>query len=247
MLKAGAVKYILEMIYPSRCPICDGVLPAGSGGGVCKKCAGKARHVEEPYCLRCGRPLRKEGGEKEFCADCGGRGEPFEYGRAVFVYDKYMQKSIAAFKYRGRAEYGKYYAEEAVRAYGGLIKKINPDALIPVPIHKNRRKKRGYNQAEIIADCMGEMVKVPVIKNLIARSRDTAPQKDLTKAERIKNLNSAFGVVEGSRELYRNVKCVIIIDDIYTTGSTIRACSSALKGAGVEKIYFICICTGKEI
>lgn len=230
------------MIYPPRCSICDKVLYTGNDEGICKDCGEGLEYVSEPYCMKCGKPVDVD---EEFCVDCVNKRTSFEYGRAVFVYNKYMQKSMAGFKYCKRAEYGKFYASQIAKMYGKWIERISPDALIPVPVHEDRRMKRGYNQSEIIAEILGNKMGIKVISDLIFRTKNTLPQKELSDRERKSNLYNAFVVSEASRELYQNVKCVIIIDDIYTTGSTIEECSYILKSADIDKIYFICICIGK--
>lgn len=210
-------------------------------GSVCDKCNTKAEYVNS-FCMRCGKPVDDN---TEFCMDCTGKEGSFICGRAVFVYNKYMQKSMADFKYHGRAEYAKFYAKEMFEKYGDWIKSISPDALIPVPVHEDRKLKRGYNQAKLIAALLGQMTGVQVIDNMLVRKKNTNPQKGLSNKERRKNLYNAFDIVKESRELYQKINCVIIIDDIYTTGSTIEECSYILKSVHINNIYFLCTCTGK--
>ena len=173
-----------------------------------------------------------------------GKVTSYEYGRAVFVYNMHIRDSISRFKYHGRREYAQFYADSMFELYGRWINSISPDALIPVPIHKKRYNKRGYNQSKLIADILGEKCGVPVLSDYIERCIDTRPQKELTPVERKQNVDGAFIVTEGAKELYKDVQCVIIIDDIYTTGSTIEACSRVLKENDVSVIYFLCVSIG---
>lgn len=236
------MKLLAGVIYPERCVVCGRVLPAGEDNSICQGCTSKAELVKSPFCMKCGKPLLGDG---EFCMDCMKKETSFICGRAVFVYNKYIKKSIQEFKYHGRVEYAEFYARKMSEVYGDWIKSISPDALIPVPIHINRQLKRGYNQSVIIADILGKLTGIQVIHNLLVRSKDTIPQKELSDSERKDNLHGAFDIVKESLELYQNVKCVIIIDDIYTTGSTIEECSYALGYAHIENIYFLCTCIGK--
>ena len=236
------MKLLAGVIYPERCVVCGRVLPAGEDNSICQGCTSKAELVKSPFCMKCGKPLLGDG---EFCMDCMKKETSFICGRAVFVYNKYIKKSIQEFKYHGRVEYAEFYARKMSEVYGDWIKSISPDALIPVPIHINRQLKRGYNQSVIIADILGKLTGIQVIHNLLVRSKDTIPQKELSDSERKDNLHGAFDIVKESLELYQNVKCVIIIDDIYTTGSTIDECSYALGYAHIENIYFLCTCIGK--
>ena len=118
-----------------------------------------------------------------------------------------------------------------------------PDMLLPVPVHKKRLQQRGYNQAELIAKELGVHAKIPVVTDWLCRQENTLPQKELSAQERFQNLQGAFAVKEA--ELYTNINCVIIIDDIYTTGSTIEACSQVMRKIGVQNIYFLCLCSGQ--
>ena len=115
--------------------------------------------------------------------------------------------------------------------------------LLPVPVHKKRLQQRGYNQAELIAKELGVHAKIPVVTDWLCRQENTLPQKELSAQERFQNLQGAFAVKEA--ELYTNINCVIIIDDIYTTGSTIEACSQVMRKIGVQNIYFLCLCSGQ--
>ena len=113
---------MLDIFYPHRCPICDDVLPVGIDCTACVKCERIVQKAVRPYCMKCGKPIGDE--RKEFCTDCEKREHFYLQGKAAFVYDKYMQKSIAAFKYRGRREYGNYYAEQIVKKHKKWIETI---------------------------------------------------------------------------------------------------------------------------
>lgn len=182
---------------------------------------------------------------EEFCGDCMKKTTSYEYGFGLFVYNHNMQESISRFKYQGRQEYAGYYAAEMYKKYGKWMKEISAQALIPVPIHKNRFRKRGYNQAKLIADELEKLSNIPVWNELLIRSRDTLPQKELSNKERRENLYGAFQINKKDGMLNQMPKCVILIDDIYTTGSTLEECSKVLKNTGVQKIFFLCVCIGK--
>jgi len=126
------------------------------------------------------------------------------------------------------------------------IKKWQADAIIPVPLHPGKYRKRGYNQAEVIANELGALGNITVINDVLFRRRNTRAQKHFGKEKRQKNLEDAFYADEEKLRKYvdeMNVKRVIIVDDIYTTGSTINACAKILWQAGIES-YFITVCIG---
>lgn len=235
-------EWVIGLFFPRRCPICDHVMPLGDGAA-CSSCQALLEYVQEPRCKKCGKPLQVQ--EDEFCNDCYGKETSFRYGFALWVYNRAVQESVARFKYHGRREYAEYYAQELYGHYGAWIQTIGAQALIPVPIHRNRYRRRGYNQAELIARRLGELTGVPMRDELLLRCRDTLPQKELTGKERQKNLRNAFRMNNLEGELNQLPKCAIIIDDIYTTGGTLESCSKVMKEAGVQNIYFLCLCIGK--
>ena len=110
-----------------------------------------------------------------------------------------------------------------------------------VPVHRSRLRTRGYNQAEVIARSLGRELGIPVDTRLIRRSKKTVPLKNLTLAERQNNLKKAFKLCRNDVKL----KTIIVIDDIYTTGSTMDAVAQVLKNAGIERVYCVCAAIGK--
>ena len=126
---------------------------------------------------------------------------------------------------------------------GKTIRGWQAQALIPVPIHKERRRKRGYNQAELLADRLGKRMGIPVRNDLIVRCKKTIPQKNLKGAERENNLKRAFKIRRNDVKL----STIIIIDDIYTTGSTVDEMAEMLGQLGIDKIYVLTLAIGKGI
>lgn len=114
------------------------------------------------------------------------------------------------------------------------------EAIIPIPLHKKRKRKRGYNQAELLAGELGNILGLPVYTDVLVRVRDTKPQKTLDDAERKNNLKEAFKTTENIVQL----NYILVVDDIYTTGSTLDAAASALAKAGVAEVYTCCIGIG---
>lgn len=208
---------------------------------VCEECDERLEYIGKEYCLKCGKPV---GDGKEYCPDCEEKEADFKHGRALFMYNSSMKKSIAMFKYRSQKAYAEFYGKALYQGYSDWIKLIAPDALFPIPVHRERYRKRGYNHAELLATELGKHCKVPVITDYLIRTKNTLPQKGLSDKERYDNLRHAFSVNGEVQELYKNLKCVIIIDDIYTTGCTMNACSRVLREQGIRSVYFLCVCIG---
>lgn len=156
-------------------------------------------------------------------------------------YEEPIISSMAKFKYGGKKKYAAYYAKEIVKKHGNSFYELKIEALVPVPVHKDRLRKRGYNQAEILAEEMGKLLGIPVESGIIKRTEKTLPQKELDNIRREENLKNAFGYT-GKKINYTSV---LIVDDIYTTGATVEACTRVLRSQNIKNIYYTSLCIGK--
>lgn len=231
---------IFCQLYPNRCPVCDCILYDTL---ICPECAGKIKYAVQPVCLSCGKPLSLdiEADGREYCSDCVKKRHEFCQGRAVFCYQGQVRGILYRYKYSNRRDYTEFLASEAARIYGGWAGRLGIDAVVPVPLSKKRKRLRGYNQAEVFARRFCALAGLPFHAQLLARIRDTAPQKQLSAQERKNNLKNAFKIVGN----VVNLNKVLLVDDIYTTGSTMDAAALALKQAGVKEVYFLCISIGQ--
>ena len=155
-----------------------------------------------------------------------------------------MKQSIAYFKYHHRRGYGDFYGKEFAKRYGTHIKELEIDALIPVPIHWTRHIQRGYNQAQVIAQVIGKELDLPVVEDLLIRNRKTVAQKQLGSRERAKNLENAFKISQRWINKQETLKKILLVDDIYTTGSTLDVCAKVLKQVDIAEVYFGVLCVG---
>ncbi len=232
----GISEKALGILYPPRCPICDEI--TDTGGRICPACTGKVREIGEPVCKKCGKPLEDE--RREYCPDCAAKKHLYTQGKAVFVYGEGIPKSLYRFKYANKREYAEYYADRAAKRYGAWLKSREAEVLVPVPMYFWKKRLRGYNQAEIFARALGRNTGIPVDTRLVKRVRNTAPQKTLNDVQRKRNLKNAFQLVPDIVEYTQ----IVLVDDIYTTGSTMDAVAGVLLDAGVKNIYYICISIG---
>lgn len=175
------------------------------------------------------------------CFDCKHHKRFFETGRSIWVHQGNVKWSIYQFKYHNRRIHAEFYADEIWRLYGTEVKNWNIDVIMPVPLHKKRRRKRGYNQAQVLAEKLGRKLGIPVDTNTVIRVKNTRPQKTLGHQSRKENLKHAFEV----REIKADVKHVLIVDDIYTTGNTVNSMAKILKEKGVHKVFFLTISIGQ--
>ena len=225
----------LDLLYPQTCYFCGKV----SKDRLCKSCCEKVIYIEEPRCKKCGKPIRYE--EKEQCYDCQQNNTYYEQGKSLWLHQGAVKWSVYQFKYHNRRIYGKFYAEEMYRLYGKKLEDWGIDVIIPIPLHPKRRRKRGYNQAEMIAKHLGRLSGIKVDKKAVVRVSDTKPQKQLNPKERKRNLQRAFRV----HKKWEPVKRILLIDDIYTTGNTIDAVAKAPKEKGACKVWFLTISIGQ--
>lgn len=228
---------LLDLLFPRRCPVCGGIVQP-PGALICPACVSQLSPVKAPACRKCGKEVFGE--HVEYCADCARRRRTFVSGTALLNYNEAARHSMAAIKYKNKREYLDFYSEALAFRFADTVRGWQPDALIPVPVHPSRRRKRGYNQAEELARRLGAQWNIPVERRLLIRVRKTQPQRNLNPEERLRNLQAAFAVQKGISVPKR----VLLVDDIYTTGSTMEACSRVLKAAGAEEIHFVVICIG---
>ena len=227
-----------ELLFPRRCPVCDHIVKP-FGQLCCDACRSKLMYIGRDYCMKCGKGLREQ--EKAYCSNCLAHPKSFTRGRSLYRYEC-IAGGVFHLKYTGRAEYADFFGEEMYQHLGSFLSLTKAEALIPVPLHKKRLEERGYNQSALLAKALSKHCKIPCREDVVARIKHTVPQKNLNYIERQNNLKNAF-------KLYRNdvkLKRVIIIDDIYTTGSTLDALSKVLLEGGVKEVYTLTLAAGVE-
>jgi ComF family protein len=195
--------------------------------------------VGSPCCIRCGREI--DDVEAEYCNDCGTRSRSYIKGFPAVEYDAEITPCMMAFKYGGKSGYADFLASLIIKRQGQAILDIAPDVLIPVPVHRERLKKRGYNQAELLAKSLSTYLGIPYDSKLLIREKNTRALKALNGEEREQNLKNAFNSASKSVEYSR----VLLVDDIYTTGATIEGCTCVLKKLGLQEIFYTSVCIGK--
>ncbi len=238
---------ILELLFPPRCPVCDRLLDTveiRKEQSIHRKCADRLYPVGEGHCLHCGRPIDSE--QAEYCFDCiqkQKKASPSFYvqGKSIFVYQGDIKKTMYRFKYSNRREYALFFAEEAKKRYEDWIARCGIEAVIPVPMYKKKEKRRGYNQAKLFAEKLAELLDLPYEPEALRRVRDTKPQKELDEAQRKINLKNAFQAAD----FVVKYNCILLVDDIYTTGCTVETAAQTLESAGVDHVYILTVCIGK--
>lgn len=229
---------LLNLLYPRRCPVCDDIV-IPKGGLVCDSCKDILIPLQEPLCYKCGRQIVSA--SREYCDTCAGYNFNFDKAFSLWAYNSTVKSSLSNFKYKGRRESAEYYAYKLCEHFYSIIQKLNISIIIPVPIHPERLKGRGYNQAELIARILGKELGLPVFTDYLIRSKNTVAQKNLDPVSRRKNLKEAFRINKNSEAYKLHLKSILLLDDIYTTGSTADACAGVLKESGVGNVYVLCV------
>lgn len=151
---------------------------------------------------------------------------------AAFAYEGAVRRVLGRVKYASAARVSGLLATAAEPSLVTLIAVAGPSSLVPVPLHPQRQRERGYNQAALIAHALGRAGGVPV-RECLERSRTTERQHGLDRAARLRNLSGAFSMAAGSRP----PAVAIVVDDILTTSATMEACAAVLRAAGSERVY----------
>lgn len=251
----------LDILFPPVCPVCGRPLPAALLANVSGRqtaepgprsgdtqasgrmylhpaCEKKLVPVTGDRCAICGKQLTDE--RETLCLDCRRRRHEFIQTISVFQYTEAAKQCIYRFKYKNKREYADALGFLMWKYAWRRIRFIAPEVIIPVPMFPEKQRRRGYNQAQLLAAALSRHSGIPAAPDALCRTRATKPMKELTALERMSNLSGAF---EAKRHLpWRRV---LLLDDIYTSGSTLDACSKALKACGVREVYGICLCSGK--
>ncbi len=228
---------LLDFVFPPHCLLCNrfisseesksnGFRPAGL---VCEDCWNSLNVLPHPFCPTCRTFLNQS---MRRCPSCLGQSS-LSLNRSLGLFDPYYQTLIHYFKYKRKISLGK----ELGKRLGELLKQDefskDYDYLMPVPLHNARERERGYNQSKILAEEISELTFLPLLDKVLIRKKNTRDQTNLNAEERERNVRGAF-VVRDNIEL--KGKKIILVDDVMTTGATLKECSRVLKEAGVKEV-----------
>lgn len=227
---------ILHLLFPRTCFDCGIDLPLNEQGFLCKECLKKLKKPGPIICQRCGITLKDGGAHCFNCRGTKARNFKCSLIRSALDFNEPSRALIHGLKYEKYTHIAKFFAPLMHKT---LLE--NPDMLeaeyfVPVPIHKKRLKKRGFNQAEVLARELSSLANIPVLPAL-ERIKNTKSQTKLTKKERAENIKEAFTCSIPSKI---KKKAVILIDDVCTTGATIEECAKVLRKAGAREVYALC-------
>jgi ComF family protein len=234
----GMCEALASLVLPAPCRICKQILDTGSLIPFCHSCmAALSQTLPEPLCWQCGRPIVSvavaEGNSLPRCHLCRNGTYAFDFARSFGAYSSRMSRAILQLKYGNVVPLGGWFA----RRLAGLVE-LHPedfaaDAVVPVPLDRGRLRERGYNQAELIAKPLARMLGIPFRSCLLVRTRPRPNQLRLTRRERWETVRGAYATHKTAQV---DKLRVLLVDDVFTTGATLDACSRALKGAGATRV-----------
>lgn len=241
---------LLNLIFPPRpiCPFCGERVQAGSICGRCLEIIEGYRR--EPYCSRCGRfPGRgaaflAAGGAGGLCFECRKREWPFVMARAAGPHEGILKDAVHRFKYAGQRGLAGHLAGLMFRVVQDEPQFAGVDLVVPVPLAGEKLRSRGFNQAALLAGKLGALLQIEVDGRSLAKAFETPPQAGLSRLARESNLKGTFKVKNNKKICGRNI---LLIDDVFTTGSTMSAAASALASAGAKLVFGLTVVTGRFI
>lgn len=225
------IKFLKDMCFPISCICCDEFVDSE---GLCHKCWGKIKWIADPKCKICGLPFEIDTGM--ICIECMNKQPFFDQAIAVLEYDDNSKDIILKFKHYDVTYISKQLAIWMNRVAENEIK--NSDMIIPVPIHFRKRLFRKYNQSELLAMELSKISGINYEPEILIKKRHTTAQEDLSKKERKKNIVGTFDVKKNNK---LSGKKIILIDDVFTTGSTVNECSKILRKNGAKHIIVLTI------
>lgn len=230
-----------DLLFPPTCLACEKSLASSAAPLLCTGCLEKLSLPKEPFCTCCGKPFPKAAGGNHLCGTCLSKPFHFSQARTLFYYNKPFSDLIHSFKYQGSmaglSTFAWLYQQQLENSYDEM------DLILPVPLHKTRLKERGFNQALILARTLLPDKRHKIMPHLLNRPLWTEPQTNFNGAARRKNLKQAFQIQDPEPVRGKNI---LIIDDVFTTGTTVNECAKLLKRAKAKDIQVLTLARVEE-
>ena len=225
---------VLNALFPESCPLCSKPSSDHKTAPICRECWQSILPYQGPRCRRCGRPLISDASIR--CGECITEEPAFASASSFGLYEGALRKAINLLKYHSVIRLSKPLSDILLRIRLPVV-----DAVLPVPLYKKRLRQREFNQSALFAKYAARSLGLMLILDSLVKIRDTKPQVGLSSRERQKNVKKAFGIQ--NREVIKQ-KNILLIDDVSTTGATVRECSHVLKKAGAGDIHVITLAHG---
>lgn len=224
---------IAEALFPPLCLSCSGLLSSGAAEIFCPDCLSQISFLSGSHCPVCGILFPDSPAASHVCGNCLNDKPWFSFARAGTAYEGIILEAIYAFKYGGDITVGRALALFLANISFADMDFSRFDAVVPVPLHIRRLRKRGFNQALLLAGALCEKYGLTMDFSSLKRIKPTVTQTGLNKKEREINISGAFQVA-GPQKIFQ--KKLLLVDDVYTTGATINECAKTLRQAGANEV-----------
>lgn len=231
----------LDLLFPRHCVGCGGPVEDALYDFICAPCRADLYYIDGAYCRVCGYPYTGMLGADRVCPNCRDLRPVFERGRALFLHRGLGARLVVELKYHRGLFLRRDFAR-LTRRFTELEVYIGGGILVPVPLHPRKERERGFNQSRIVAEIFAEQSAGAIVETALRRTRDTESQTRLRREERAGNVKNAFAI--DPRHTIRNDKSYIVVDDVYTTGSTLNACARALLAGGAGAVRVLTLAHG---
>ncbi len=231
-------KAFLDILFPPLCHVCRCYLSNPTDIHLCDGCREKILAVCSPLCPICGVPFATENGIDHPCGHCLTNRRPFDGARAAARFEGPLQELIHRFKYGKKIHLSRPLGLLTAAALGDFPPALSANFIIPVPLHRKRLRERGFNQSQLIGQVLAKRWGIPLSVHNLRRIRWTDPQTGLSAAERERNIRGAFAVVAPDRLVGKRL---LLVDDVYTTGSTVTECAKTLRQSGAKEVYVVTV------
>jgi len=222
-----------DALFPPRCQSCRKVAEKLTNDLFCPACEEKIQYIRPPLCPACGAPFPGAKGPDHMCGDCLTAPKPFVIARSVAAFDGILLEAIHAFKYHHKTGMGNGLGKMMTGDFHSGMDMHDYTMIMPVPLHIRRLRERGFNQSLLLAKVLSESYAIPLDFVTLRRERDTPPQTAMGRKERQANIKGAFAVAGKERVRKQHV---LLIDDVYTTGSTLAECARVLLKNGAAQV-----------
>ncbi len=223
---------IVDLVLPPRCPGCRAIV--ADDGRFCVTCWQQLQFITAPFCARCGTPFEHDMGAAAECGTCLAEPPRYTAARAALVYGGPARKVLLALKHGDRQHLARVMAPHMARAASTIL---TPDSLIvPVPLHRWRLWRRGFNQAALLAQAIAQLTGTAIAIDALQRVKPTPASKNMGRKARAANVRGAFRVPDRNRVAGRRI---VLVDDVMTSGATADACARLLRRAGARDVHVL--------
>jgi ComF family protein len=237
----GALDAVVSVLLPAPCRICGATLTNANRIPVCALCFAPIEPIADPMCQCCGRPFQvapQVQSAPGLCRLCRSNFYAFDRARSFALYNDALAGAIVLLKYEEVACLGNWFADKLANLVRSAGEDFRPDVVVPVPLHPDRKRERGYNQAELIARPLARRLGLKLGAYLLMRTKPRPTQLVLSRSEHWKSVRGAYATRRGARV---DKLRILLVDDVLTTGATLDACSRVLKKAGATSVFGVTV------